>query len=159
MMFSEIDGLPLHPLVVHAAVVLVPLAALMGFLFAVPRTRAWARLPLLLVALAAAGSTFLAKLSGENLEEVLELGGKPATLIEEHESRANVLLILVLVFAVAAVLAFVVTRTTTANSPVVLVLAVALVVGAVAVGVQVYRVGDIGLRAVWNPTGDQTFSD
>ncbi len=156
-MFDEIDGLPLHPLVVHAAVVLIPLAALLGVLFAVPRTRAWARLPLVLVALAAAGSTYLAKLSGESLEDVLELGGETAALIEEHESRANVLLILVLVFAVVAGAAFVVTRTSTANSPVVLTVAAALVIGAVAVGVQVYRVGDIGSRAVWNPTGDRSF--
>ncbi len=158
-MFDEIDGLPLHPLVVHAAVVLVPLAALLGVLFAVPRTRAWARLPLLLVAVAAAASTFVAKLSGENFKEVLQLGGPAGTLIDEHEARANLLLILVLVFAVFAVVGFVVTRTSTANSPVVIAIAAALVIGAVAVGVQVYRVGDIGSRAVWNPTGDNDFSD
>lgn len=157
-MFSEIDGLPLHPLVVHAAVVMIPLAALLGVLFAVPRTRAWARLPLALVALAAAASTYLAKLSGESLKDVLELDGETAALIEEHESRANVLLILVLVFAVVAGVAFVVTRTSTANSPVVLTVAAVLVIGAVAVCVQVYRVGDIGSRAVWNPTGDRSFS-
>ncbi|MDQ3094515.1 MAG: hypothetical protein M3Q82_00890 [Actinomycetota bacterium] len=157
-MFDEIDGLPLHPLVVHAAVVLVPLAALLGVLFAVPRTRAWARLPLLLVAVAAAASTFVAKLSGENLKEALQLGGRAAELIEEHEARGNLLLILVLVFAVFAVVGFVVTRTSTANSPVVIAIAAALVIGAMAVGVQVYRVGDIGSRAVWNPTGDTDFS-
>jgi uncharacterized membrane protein len=157
-MFSEIDGLPLHPLVVHTAVVLVPLAMLLGVLFAVPRMRAWARMPLLLVTLAATASTYVAKLSGENFKEVLQLGGPAGALIEEHEARANLLLILVLGFAMVAAAAFVVTRTSTANSPVVLAVAAVLVMGAVAVGVQVYRVGDIGSRAVWNPTGDTDFS-
>lgn len=157
-MFSEINGLPLHPLAIHAAVVLIPLAALLGVLFAVPRTRAWSRLPLLVVALAAAVSTYVAKLSGQNFKDALQLSGPVGDLIDEHESRANLLFILVLVFAVVAVIAFVVTRTTTANSSVVLVVAAALVIGAVAVGFQVYRVGDIGSRAVWNPTGDRSFS-
>ncbi len=158
-MFSEINGLPLHPLAVHAAVVLIPLAALLGVMFAVPRTRAWARLPLLLVALAAAVSTFVARQSGLSFREALQLGGPVGDLIEEHFHRANLLFVLVLVFTAIAVVAFVVTRTGTANSPVVLVVAAALVVGAVALSFQVYRVGDIGSRAVWNPTGDVKFSN
>ena len=55
-MFHEIGGLPLHPLAVHAAVVSVPLAALLGILFAVPRTRAWSRIPFALVSIGAAGA-------------------------------------------------------------------------------------------------------
>ncbi len=157
-MFSEIDGMPLHPLVVHAAVVLIPLAALLAVLFAVPRTRAWSRLPLLLVSLAALVSTFVSRVSGQRLRDVLELGGPVADLIEEHESRANVLLIMVIVFTALVIAAFVVTRRSTVNSPTVLALAVLLVVGAAAVSFQVYRVGDIGSRAVWNPTGEVDFS-
>ena len=38
-MFDEFNGLPLHPLAVHAVVALIPLSALLGVLFAVPRTR------------------------------------------------------------------------------------------------------------------------
>ena len=46
----EINGLPLHPLVVHAVVVLSPLAALGGLLYAaVPRWRWWLRWPLVQV--------------------------------------------------------------------------------------------------------------
>jgi hypothetical protein len=33
-----------------------------------------------------------------------------------------------------------------------------LVLGAVAVGVQVARVGDAGAKAVWNPDGNADFS-
>ncbi len=157
-MFSEIDGMPLHPLVVHATVVLLPLAALLAVMFAVPRTRDWSRLPLLLVTLAALVSTVVSRASGQALRDVLQLGGPVARLIEEHESRANVLLVIVVVFAAVVVAAFVVTRRSSANSPVVLALAILLVVGAIAVSFQVYRVGDIGSRAVWNPTGDADFS-
>ncbi len=35
-MFDEINGLPTHALALHAAVVLVPLAAALGVLFAIP---------------------------------------------------------------------------------------------------------------------------
>lgn len=156
-MFNEFNDLPLHPLAIHAAVVLIPLAALLGMLFAVPLTRAWARLPLALVSVAAAGATYVSKESGERFEDVLQLGGEPAALIATHEERANVLFILVLVFAVLAVAAYVVARATS-SAAVVNGLAVLLVVGAVAIAVQTYRVGEIGSRAVWNPTGDADFS-
>lgn len=62
----EIGGLPLHPLVVHAAVVLVPLAAL-GALVVLVSGRARDRFGWLTVAaaIAAAGSAVTARLSGE----------------------------------------------------------------------------------------------
>ncbi len=66
--FPKIFGLPAHPLLVHAAVVLVPLAALA--LVAVGWKEAWRRvyyLPVALIAMAGAGSAFLAKQSGETL--------------------------------------------------------------------------------------------
>ena len=44
-MFDKIGDLPLHPLVVHAAVIGIPLAALLALLFAFPKTREWARWP------------------------------------------------------------------------------------------------------------------
>ena len=46
MIPKEFHGLPVHALAVHAAVVFVPLAALLAILFVVPRTRAWAALPM-----------------------------------------------------------------------------------------------------------------
>ncbi len=158
-MFSEINGLPVHPLAVHAVVVLVPLAALLGVLFAVPRTRAWARVPLLLVSLAAVVTTYVARESGKKFEEALDLGGPIAALVEEHSERADLLWYLVLGFAAVAVLAFIVTWSSNANSLLVFALSAVLVVGAVGLGVQVYRVGEIGSKAVWNPTGDADFSE
>jgi uncharacterized membrane protein len=64
----EFFGLPLHPLVVHGAVVLVPLAAL-GALAVIASGRARDRYGWLVVAfaVAAAGAAVTARLSGEAL--------------------------------------------------------------------------------------------
>jgi len=56
---DTLNGLPLHPLAVHAPVVLIPLAALLGVTFAVPALRAWSRWPLALVSLGAAVAAFV----------------------------------------------------------------------------------------------------
>ena len=54
-MFDNLGNLPLHPLVVHAVVVGIPLAALLAFLFAFPKTRSWARWPLAITVVGATG--------------------------------------------------------------------------------------------------------
>ena len=155
-MFDEFNGLPTHALALHAAVVLVPLAAALGILFAVPRTRAWSRVPLLLVSLGAVGAVYVAKESGQKLEEVIyaNLGAATQNLIDQHAGRANVLFNLTIAYAVVAVAAFLLTRTSTRNSLLTIGLSVLLVLGAAGVAFQSYRVGDVGARAVWNPTGD-----
>jgi len=160
--FDEFNGLPLHPLAVHLVVALVPLSALMGVLFAVPRTRTWARWPLAAVAVAAAGATFVARQSGQALEAVggqgaVGLGGPVAELIEEHERLGTQLLFIVITYAVVAVAAVALTRSsvtgTTAHA-----LAAVLVVVGITMGVWSYRVGDLGARAVWDPTDTVDYS-
>lgn len=165
-MFDQIQSLPLHPLAVHAAVVLVPLAALLALLFVVPRTRAWARLPMALVSVAAAVAVYVAKLSGLSLEQTLRrLGGGRAwdtspigELVKIHQHRANTLLVMMIVFAAVTVAAYLLSlRPRLFTGIVRAVVCVVLVVGAVVVGVQVYRVGDAGSRAVWNPDGNVNY--
>lgn len=161
-MFDTFNGLPLHPLAVHAAIALVPLAALLSILFAVPRTRAWARWPLAVVAVAAAGATFVARQSGEALEEAggvgaAGLGGPVADLIEEHERAGTQLLLIVIGFAVLALVAVALTRhRQTGTTPTTL--GVVLVVAAVAMTYWGYRVGDLGAQAVWDPAGVTDYS-
>ena len=152
-MFDQVNGLPLHPLAVHGAVVLVPAAALLALLFALPRTRAWARLPLLLTSVGAVGAVFVAVQSGKALQRTLSLQGPVEALINTHRHRANQLLVLMIVFTVVVVAAYVVTRSAQPSATVTNVLAGLLVLGAAAIAFQTYRVGDIGSRAVWNPTG------
>lgn len=159
LMFDEVDGLPLHPLAVHASVVLIPLAALLAILFVVPRTRAWARLPLLLVSLGSVLSVFVTRESGFKLKDHLAESRFPyMKLIEEHQSRANLLFVLVIIFAVVAIAAYVLSARADLNRAVSASLSVLLVVGAVALAVQTYRVGELGSRIVWNPDGKQDFS-
>ena len=65
----EIAGLPLHPLVVHAAVVLIPLTALLTIGLAVlPRWRWLLRWPTAAASLVCVGLAFLATTSGKSLE-------------------------------------------------------------------------------------------
>lgn len=67
-MRETVFGLPLHPLVVHGAVVLVPVAAILTILIAVSQDRRtrWGSLTWLL-ATAALGATIVAKLTGDEL--------------------------------------------------------------------------------------------
>jgi hypothetical protein len=99
----EIAGLPLHALVVHAAVVLVPLAVVLVLAFAVWRRHRWAtRWPAAGFATAALVVTWVAKLSGESLEE-----SRPelVPLVREHSERGDQLTLLLTVFVVAAAVA------------------------------------------------------
>jgi flagellar basal body-associated protein FliL len=170
---EEINGLPLHPLIVHAVVVLVPLMALVAVLFLVPRFRRSLRWPMVLLAVAAVGSTFLARESGGNLEESLQASGPLEEVIERHEELATQLWYIVIAFAIVACIAAYVLRpvdevgpfpgedaegdeepTTTLDTIVRVVVAVLVVVGAVAAGVQTYRTGEQGSQAVWDTPDD-----
>jgi uncharacterized membrane protein len=160
-MFSQVHGLPLHPLAVHATVVFVPLASLLGILFVVPRTRAWSRVPFVLVSLGALASVFVARLSGQKFFEALHIDAQSErvqSLIHKHEHRAGYLLLFTAIFAVVAVVAYVASRDAQKFTGA-LAAGVCAVVAVVAVVVafQTYLVGDIGSRAVWNPNGTTNF--
>lgn len=146
-MFDTINGLPIHPLVVHAVVVLLPLSIL-GVLALVIRP-AWRSRYGVLVA----GCTLVATLlipvatsSGESLERHV---GNPG----EHAELGDQLLWFAIPLLVAAVALVLVERGYAGRlaRPQVVSAAVSVlaVVAAVAAGVQVYRVGDSGARAAW----------
>lgn len=88
-MFDTFFGLPLHPLVVHATEVVVPLAALLVVLTAAwPRFRRWSGYLTLGVTLVALILVPISKESGERLEARV-----PETeLIETHAELADGLL-------------------------------------------------------------------
>lgn len=83
---SDFLGLPAHPLVVHAVVVLVPLVAA-GMVLAVARDTWAERLRLVLTALAAAaaGAALLATRSGESL--LPRVPGSPE--VAQHASLSD----------------------------------------------------------------------
>jgi uncharacterized membrane protein len=141
----EINGLPLHPLVVHAAVVFGPLAALAALAYLVPSWRDRVRWPMVALALVATASIVVAYLSGSSfLDSKPELRTSPQ--VQTHEDRARLLLWVTLAFGVVAVVTGLLHSRTGALR---IVLNLLLGVGAIAVLVLVILTGDAGARAVW----------
>jgi hypothetical protein len=142
----EINGLPLHPLVVHAAVVFGPLGALGALAYlALPSWRDRLRWPMLGLALLAALAIVAAYLTGRNFvssrPELAQLPG-----VDTHRHRARLLLLATMGFSVTAVAASWLHPRPGALRAVAGGL---LGVSAVAVLVLVVLTGDAGARAVW----------
>lgn len=95
----QIDGVPLHPLIVHAPIVLVPLLVLLGTLYVVipplRRHLGWAVFTLTILAPA---SVFAARLSGEKFRTA-EIFADAATQINKHEGYSTVLFWLLVALA------------------------------------------------------------
>ncbi|AIY17014.1 hypothetical protein GUY44_17045 [Pimelobacter simplex] len=144
----EINGVPLHPLVVHAAVVLTPLAGLAAVGYAVPAWRDRLRWPLVVLAVVAAAAVWVAYLSGENLrtDRFAGVTGTLADRIADHETWAKRLRIGASVFAVLAVAA---AWLHTRSGPVRSVLTLLVVAGGLVTLVLVVLTGDAGAQATW----------
>lgn len=146
----EINGLPLHALVVHAAVVLTPLSALAGLGYGlVPRWRDYLRWPLVVAAALALVTIWVAYLSGEQLVDANEYGGPLAELVETHEDRAGILRISVTAFAVVT---FVAAWLHARTGPVRLALGGLVAALAVLTAVYTVLVGDAGAQIAWYGT-------
>jgi hypothetical protein len=153
------NGLPLHPLVVHAVVVLVPLTVLAAIVFAVlPKYRWLVRWPLAAGVLVSLITTFVARQSGQKLQGAFQ----NSPLVKIHQDRANVFVLLVYVFVIIAAIAVftlggssqlasgALARAAVGGRAVQIVIAVVLVLISVIVAIQVARVGDAGSRAAWS---------
>lgn len=148
-MFDLINGIPLHPLVVHAIVVLLPLATVGTIAIAV-RSSWRMRFGPLVVASAALSTTLIpvATSSGEALERRVGDPGQHAALGDQLIFFAVPLLVL------SAMLVVLEWRRERAGTPaswrtLTRVVATLAIVAALASAVQVYRVGDSGARAAW----------
>ena len=147
--------MPLHPLVVHAVVVLGALAGITGLVHAfVPRWRWLLRWPLVVLAVATAVAAVVAVEAGQDL-----LSARPqlAPLVEEHEEQGELLrwwsvgyvaVSLLAAWALGGASALASgkgARETRLGIPV----TGLLVVGAVGLLVTLFLAGDSGARAVW----------
>jgi hypothetical protein len=145
------NGLPLHPLVVHAVVVLLPLAVVGTIAIAVRPV--WRRRYGHLVVACAAVATALipvATQSGKALEKQVGSPGQHAHLGDQLIWFAIPLLLLSLVLVVLDRRATTTNGTRHSSRPRFLtVVAVLAIMASLACGVQVYRVGDSGARAAW----------
>jgi uncharacterized membrane protein len=178
-----IGGLPLHPLVVHFVVVLLPVAVLGSILSAVsPWVRRRFGWLTVVAAAVAAGAVQVASVSGTNLKAGLtglsaDLGNNP--LINRHEELADILIWWALGLFVAVTLLMVLhtsaerqaraaaepedtvdgggvataTKRATGQTVAIVVAMVVTVGVAVGTGIHVYRVGDAGSRTVWEDVG------
>ena len=146
-------GLPLHPLIVHATVVVVPTAALAVLLATFwPRFRRWASWGPLALALLSVVLVPITTSSGESLEHMLP----HSELVEAHARLGDQLLPWVIVLAVGALgLSWpLITRLLTGlpDRPrwLTLLVVAIVVVGALGTLVQVVRIGHSGATAAWS---------
>jgi len=147
-MLDTFNGLPVHPLVVHAVVVLLPLAIL-GTIAIAARPVWRAKYGPLVVIVTAIATVLVpvASSSGEEFEKRVGNPGKHVQLGDQLIWFALPLLVLVVVLVVLDRLG---TRRGLTTA-----VAVLAIVAAIASGVQVFRVGDSGARAAW---GDKVSS-
>lgn len=151
-MLNEVNGLPTHILLVHAVVVLIPLAGLLTVLAAVwPAARRRLGIITPLVALAALIVVPLATEAGEWLQARVRM----TPLISEHIDLGDTMLWFAIALFVVALIAWglptaVVKSTGRPPAPWLgVVIAILAVVVAGAATFQVVRVGEAGSRAVW----------
>lgn len=148
-MFEQIDGLPLHPLVVHLVLVLVPLSAL-GAVLVAARPR-WARTygPIVAVlAVAAAVAALVAQQAGDALAAQF-LYTSSLEEIEQHGRWGLFVVNLSIAFAVTSVVSVVLAFTAAAGTRWQVVagwLAAAL---GVAATVFAFLAGETGAASVW----------
>jgi uncharacterized membrane protein len=154
--FLEIMGLPVHPLVVHAAVVFVPLLVLLAIGYGIlPRFRARIGWAVAFLAVVAPASALFAKLSGEELLEALTAKGYPPPILAqlaEHQEYGDLLFWFVLGLGIVSGLLLYVTGGRGANLPgwlAPVVTGLVIVLGVLS-AVYVYLTGDSGAQVVWN---------
>jgi hypothetical protein len=156
-MLDTFQGLPVHALIVHATVVVVPVTALMVGLAAVyPKFRNWIGW---LPPVAAVASVFLVwatRISGQDLYDRFKRVGGLSDDIKHHKDLAQLLLWLVIPMAVIAVAAYLLQRRDDASKAVLAVVAVLAVASAGAVAVDVALIGHAGAKASWKPIIDGT---
>lgn len=154
----ELNGLPVHPLIVHMAVVLIPIAAVLAAAYAIASEWRWAtRWPMLGFSFAALGSVVLAWYSGRDL-----LSRKPELepIIQPHQERADILLWLTIVFVVIVLMgAFLMGGRSgllsgrgerPRHTPLIeYTLAALLVIFAVVLIMMTFQTGEQGARMVW----------
>jgi hypothetical protein len=154
----EFAGLPLHAIIVHAAVVLAPMTVLLAVVFAaVPSWRYLTRWPTALMTAVTLVTIWLTRASGHSY---LESRPDLAPLVRDHQQLGDQLSLITTVFAVVVAVAIWglggrsgfasgrggwPTRSVAIDRG----LAVAVVVTSLVVLVWVIRTGDAGARAVW----------
>ncbi|MBC7632914.1 DUF2231 domain-containing protein [Aeromicrobium sp.] len=150
---NDFYGLPLHPLIVHATVVMIPLAALTVILSAAwPRFRDWAGPLPAGISLIGLILVPLSTSTGETLEKHVAA----SALVEKHTRLADGLLPWMIgLFVFAAIGYAILWRAKKGHSlarAVTISVSVLAVIAAVGASVQVARIGHSGASSAWDDT-------
>ena len=163
-MFEEFQGIPMHPLLVHAAVVLLPLQVAAAIAYGVlPRFRRYLGWFVAGVAVAAPLATYIARLSGQALRDRLIRNGTSdagvLASIQQHNDFADLAMYSSIALGVLmlALLVLEVRRTrAAADGPgpgalnVLMIIVIVLALGAAGTtGYYVFRTGDSGAKMTW----------
>lgn len=149
--FDTIFGLPVHALVVHAVVVLLPLMAVLSIVVALrSRWRAVATTWVVAGNAVVLVLAYVARESGEKLRARLQLTGGQ---IETHERYGTWLPWVALALLLATALLWIAVRRRTALLPVAI---VAVILTAIMAIVWTVLTGDSGARAVWESVIENT---
>ena len=139
-------GLPLHPLLVHSAVILVPLVAIGALIMSyLPSfSRRHGKL-ILIVALVAQVSVFLAKISGEAFSEILDKE------VEKHAQLGEIAPFVTIPMVALIYLRWRMDRAGSSTGSVAIrrLTSVALVIASLASLVVIFLVGHSGASSVW----------
>ncbi|HEY5697284.1 MAG TPA: DUF2231 domain-containing protein [Acidimicrobiales bacterium] len=160
MELDTLFGLPAHPLIVHAAVVLVPLAAIGTIAIAVS---AKARLHIGWIVVALTASAFVLALLGQGSGESLQEKTDESELTEEHAELGETMPWFALPIFITASGVMVLDRrraSTDAESqpswmgPAVIAMSTAAILASVVGTVRIAQVGHSGARATWQEIQD-----
>jgi hypothetical protein len=164
--FEEFMGVPFHPLLVHAAVVFVPLLALLAVAYALlPFVRAHVRWVLGVLAVVAPLATLISKISGDAFFRRRQARGTGPdselyAQIQSHQHLGTIalywtitlgVLTLIVVYLIRPTLAAVSAHATgvTRSRAVQIAITVLLVVDAAITLYYVVRTGDSGAKTAW----------
>jgi uncharacterized membrane protein len=153
--FDQITGLPVHVLVLHFAVVFVPLLAAGAIVYAVvPRLRPRIGWAVLLLAIITPIVTFVTRQSGLKLyERVLKRGISPAgkQILANHMHFGTFTFWFSLALGIVTLVMVIVTLRPSSSLPRAADLGLAVIMVALAAisGYYVYRTGDSGATALW----------
>lgn len=144
--FGTLAGLPLHPLLVHSAVVLIPLVAIgalvMSYLPSFSRRHGKI---ILILAVIAQVSVFLAKMSGEAFAEILDKN------VEKHAELGEITPLVTLPMVILIYLRWRMDRSGSTFGSVVIrrLTSVALVIASLISIIVIVLVGHSGASSVW----------
>jgi hypothetical protein len=151
-MFDTFRGLPVHALVVHAVVVLVPLGALGVIAIAVvPRWRQRFGVAVLAILTAGLIAVPIATRSGQHLFDRVHASGTVLKQIRHHENMGKLVIWPTLALWILALALVLLDHRGRTGRPV-MVVAVLAVLAAGAATAQVAITGELGSTAVWSCT-------